>query len=141
MRQALHRARERVRAGRPRFASSPAEHRRLLERFIAACATGELEGLEALLGDSAALTTDGGGKAQAARKVVQGGPAVARALLGLARKQDPHCTVEICELNGWPAALLYCDDVTIATIAIECDGLRIHAIHVVNNPDKLTALR
>ena len=62
-RQMVHRARERVQAGRPRFDVPRENHRRLLERFMQAARRGDQPAITALLREDAQLVSDGGGKA------------------------------------------------------------------------------
>jgi RNA polymerase sigma-70 factor (ECF subfamily) len=68
VRQLLHRAREHVREGRPRFRASREAHTRMLGAFVTACTTGDLAGLQSLLADDVVALTDGGGKVRAARR-------------------------------------------------------------------------
>src|SRR4029453_12165069 len=54
-RQLVRRARERIAKGRPRFDASVAQREQMTERFMAACATGDMEGLLGLLSDDITL--------------------------------------------------------------------------------------
>src|SRR5262245_39591669 len=63
--QLVHRAKERVKAGKPRFTPSRAEQEKVMAGFRRAVASGDVEGLAALFGADATLYTDGGGKASA----------------------------------------------------------------------------
>ena len=65
-RQLLHRAKERISAGRakPRGAT-PEEHDRLTQQFFASCVSGDLDGLKSLLADDVVSYHDGGGKLHA----------------------------------------------------------------------------
>src|SRR5215218_1855656 len=67
-RQLAHRARERVNDGRPRFSVSRTEHESLTSQFLTAAREGDLPTLIAGLMPDVVLLTDGGGKAQAARR-------------------------------------------------------------------------
>src|SRR3954471_20731960 len=69
-RQTVHRARERVRADRPRFAAPPDAKERLLGRFVAALGNGDKDALLALFAKDITWTSDGGGKVNAARRVL-----------------------------------------------------------------------
>ncbi len=44
-------------------------------------------------------------------------------------------------VNGAPAFLLYINDALDQTLAIETDGAKITAIHLVRNPEKLNYCR
>jgi RNA polymerase sigma-70 factor (ECF subfamily) len=136
-RQLLHRARAHVAARRPRFAPSQDAHRRLLVGFAAACAAGDLAGLRRLLAEDVSAWADGGGKAFAARRVVRGADAVARYYLGVTARAPRGSTLEVAEVNGWPALLARVAGRLASVIALETDGERVYAIRAIVNPDKL----
>ena len=71
---------------RPRFAASPRRARRAVRAFAQAVAEGDLEGLVAVLDPDVVWTSDGGGRATAARKPLRGGGA-GRARVGGAQPQ------------------------------------------------------
>lgn len=139
-RQLAHRAREHVRARRPRFARSREQHERLLGAFLGAVAQGDLEGLQKLLASDVVAWSDGGGRVKAARNLVHGPDHVARLCIGLAKKGGHGIDVAIEELNGWPAAVLRVGGALFGALSIETDGDTIFALHVINNPDKLSRL-
>src|SRR5258708_37263758 len=64
-RQIYHRARARIREGRPRFSPSRAEHERLLRTFAGAMMNGDLSALEQTLAKDATLWPDSVGKVPA----------------------------------------------------------------------------
>lgn len=138
-RQVVHRARERVRGGRPRFRPSPDEHAELVARFAAAVEADDTGALVAILAPEASLVTDGGGKAWAARRVVRGADRVARAVAGAARKRRRGGGVEerTALVNGEPGIVTYRDGVPVAATVLEVDAGRVVAVYRVLNPDKL----
>src|SRR5438128_7538885 len=81
-RQILSRAKQHVRAMRPRFEISQQAKSDLLERFLEATSRGDMDGLVALLAGDVVLHSDGGGKALAVPKLVHGSDKVARGILG-----------------------------------------------------------
>jgi RNA polymerase sigma-70 factor (ECF subfamily) len=137
VRQILHRAKEHVRARRPRFAPSREKHLALLAGFFQAMSTGDLDGLKALLAADATALSDGGGKATAARKPIYGADPVARLYIGLMKKQPEGTSLEIIELNGWPAALIRVAGRPFTVIQLETDGEKIYSVQSILNPDKL----
>lgn len=138
VRQMVHRARERVHAGRPRVATSPEEHARLLERFLTALAADDAPALLALLAPDVSLTADSGGRAVAARRVITGSDPVARALLGITRKLQGSYSHRPTRLNGQPALLSYDESGALATVTmIDVEGGRVRAVYFVRNPEKL----
>ena len=84
VRQMAHRAREHVQSRRKRFEPvDPQLSTELTARFFAAAATGDLDGLMAMLAPDVVWTADSDGKASAARRPVSGAERVARLVIGL----------------------------------------------------------
>jgi RNA polymerase sigma-70 factor (ECF subfamily) len=141
-RQILVRARAHVRE-RPRFAGS-AEHRdRLADRFFAACADGDLAGLERLLAEDIAFTGDGGGKVPALATPATGRVRVARFILGLFRQAERFgAVVEPIQVNGAPGGRAVTPDgETVTVFALDVVGDEVVAVYNVLNPDKLRHVR
>ena len=93
VRQMAHRAREHVQARQPRFDTDRGAQREVTERFLAACAGGDVEALLAALAPDVVLISDGGGKAKAARRPITGADKVARFLVGGRRRRVATCPV------------------------------------------------
>lgn len=140
VRQLLHRAREHVREGKPRFAATPTQHLELLGAFFAAVQAGDVKRVEGLLASGAKAVTDGGGRAKAALNVVQGAAHVARFVIGVARKAGADVRYEVREINGWPAVVGLEGDVVVSVAQLETDGARVYSLSVVLNPAKLRAV-
>ncbi|MFF4340672.1 RNA polymerase sigma-70 factor [Kitasatospora sp. NPDC001540] len=146
VRQAAHRAREHVRARRPRFPADRARRRDVTERFLAAATGGDLNTLMELLAPDVTLWTDGGGKVRQALKPVVGAETVARwfAALGTATYQGvgpERMRAELTSVNGGPGLVFHAPDRVIATMTFDFDPAgRICAVHNVANPDKLRAV-
>jgi RNA polymerase sigma-70 factor (ECF subfamily) len=140
-RQILARARQRVASRRPSFdAKSPATER-LLEGFVQATARGDVTALMALLDEHATLVTDGGGKARALVRPIEGAGFIARALIGALRRFAPEGRrFRRTAINGLPGLLAYDPTGLATTIALGIAKDRIHAIYIVRNPDKLRHL-
>jgi RNA polymerase sigma-70 factor (ECF subfamily) len=138
-RQLATRARRRVEERRPRFEPSREQRDELARRFFAAAREGDLDGLERLLADDVVLHGDGGGKAPALARALQGANRVARTLRNWGRQAARRTThVRLVELNGQPGAIfLDGDDRVISAMALEIADGRIQAIHALVNPDKL----
>lgn len=136
-RQMVHRARERVRAARPRFDVEPEHHRRLLERFMHAARTGDQPAISALLHEDARLISDGGGKAVAVIRPLLGRERIARLFWAAYRRQDPAVEWRIGAVNGEPAILRYRNGQLAAVLVAVSDGDTIVELLNVANPDKL----
>jgi RNA polymerase sigma-70 factor (ECF subfamily) len=137
VRQMVHRARTRVQTDRARVATDPAEHERLLERFVDAVTADDAEGVMALLAPEVVLASDGGGRARAARNLLTGRDRISRFLLGVRRKFAPSYSHRIRYLNGEPALITFDHATVISTLALTVAGGRIQAIYIMRNPDKL----
>ena len=137
-RQTVHRARERVRAERPRFTAPPDAKERLLGRFISALQSGDQEALLGLFAEDAEWTSDGGAKIHASRRVQRGARRIARMLAKFATKFGSDTTYRLSRLNGEPAVLEFVSGHVFAATFCETDGERVVAMYRVLNPDKLT---
>jgi RNA polymerase sigma-70 factor (ECF subfamily) len=102
-------------------------------------ASGDVNALAAMLAQNAKVVSDGGGVVKAARKVVEGRINAAKLIVGVLRHGRPT-SVEVREINGWPS-LVWRREGELGVLSIETDGREITAIHLVNNPEKLGALR
>lgn len=140
VRQLLHRAREHVSAGKPRFAPDPSAHQAMLGSFFGAVLQGDVTEVEKLLVKNATVKSDGGGKVRAAINVITGANRVARFFIGVAQKQPPGARFEVMDVNGQPSIVMLLDDVVVNVTQIETDGVVIHGVSTVANPDKLAAL-
>jgi RNA polymerase sigma-70 factor (ECF subfamily) len=133
VRQIARRARDHVAAQRPRVRVSRSEQQAVVERFLAALRTGQVQELMEVLAPDVVLIADGGGLAAAARAPVHGAELVA-ALLA-----RPDRTVSTVWLNGAPAGRIEVDGQLAAVSLVVEDG-RVTRIHAVANPRKLTRL-
>ncbi len=143
VRQLAARARRHVAQRRPRFQTTREQRDELARRFFAAAELGDLAGLEALLAHDVALTGDGGGKAPALARTLQGRGRVARTLIGGFRQiaRLPGVSLRPVEVNGGPGALfLDGQQRLIGVLALDIAGDRIRSIGGIVNPDKLTHL-
>ena len=140
-RQIVSRARRRVREERPRVQVSAAVRERLVESFMRAIELRDRDALLALFADEAALTSDGGGKAKAAHKVVRGGASVVRFLLGVLRVAHGHLELEKVVVNGETGLAVRVDGQLVSVMSFATDGRRILGVYSVLNPDKLRGVR
>ena len=98
---------------------------------------GDLEGLVAVLDPDVVWTSDGGGRATAARKPLHGGARVARAWAALSK--SVHEPIEI-KLNGRLGLVLPSGDGHRAALSFVVSHGRITRIDAVRNPEKLRRL-
>jgi len=137
-RQISRRARQSVAARRPRFESSPQQEERLMEGFLQASLSGDMEDLLELLSDDVTLYSDGGGKTRAALRPVYGANNVARFLTGILRSIPPGFALRQTRVNGRPGLVGYFGDGSPqSVVSIEVAEGSIRAIRLVVNPEKL----
>jgi RNA polymerase sigma-70 factor (ECF subfamily) len=139
-RQMVHRAAARVRAERPRFAVSEAEHRRLLTGFMQAASSGDRSAIRALLADEVRLVSDGGGKVPSFQRVLEGGHRIANLYWVTGRRLAGRCAWRLVLINGETGLVRYVDGQPESALAFVTDGARIVAIYSIRNPDKLAAI-
>lgn len=140
-RQRVHRARTRLREGRPRFQMDASAQRRLLERFVAAMQTPDAETLRALFAEDAVHVADSGGVARATLHPLHGAERLARLYMQLARQlRGPGLRYELRTLNGAPALLMWLDERLLSAMWVDCDDERITTIHAIRHPDKLARI-
>jgi RNA polymerase sigma-70 factor (ECF subfamily) len=138
-RQLASRARGHIEAARPRYRIEAAQAQRLAAEFLAAIRSDDAARLGEMLAEEAVLVSDGGGKALAALRPILGRDAVARFLIGVARKLADRGPMEtrVMRVNGQPGLIVRGVN-GLTSFAVEPDGEgRIAAIYVVRNPEKL----
>ncbi len=139
-RQIARRARQSVAARRPRFECSLETEKRLTERFVEACMSGDMEGLLGILSEDVTLWSDGGGKVAAAPYPIYGSEKVARFLVGVLRTVPPGFFAHPARINGEPGVVGFVDGRPTRVVALDVAEDRIHGVRIVVNPDKLRAI-
>ena len=143
-RQLFSRARAHIADHRPRFDARPDEHRRLVEQFMRAARTGDVDGLAGLLAEDATLWADGGGKVPgAALRPLHGRSQVARFVAGVTARLAPAgATYTVAGVNGRPALLVRrADGHPVVVVCIEVERSHIRTVWAIGNPDKLGAVQ
>ncbi|MFI6847564.1 RNA polymerase sigma-70 factor [Kitasatospora sp. NBC_00085] len=138
VRQIARRAREHVAARRPRTGVSRSEQRAVVERFLFALRTGQLQELMDVLAPDVVMVADGGGLVAAALAPVHGAGLVAP-LLARAHRVVAAFETTTVWLNGAPAGRIEIDGEP-STVSLVVEEGRVTRIYVVRNPQKLTRL-
>lgn len=135
--------------GRPRYTSDGPERDRVVQAFLRACRSGDLDRLRAVLAPQVVVRSDGGGRISAAIRPVVGAEAVARFLLGLLAKRPPRSWVdrygrgeprlEMAPVNGQTGLVVHLGGQPAMIAGLAVAGDRVAAVDVIVNPDKLTA--
>lgn len=138
VRQIAHRARSHVAARRPRQEVTVSEQLAVVERFMGAAETGDLQSLLDVLSPDVVLVTDGGGHKKAALRPILGRDKALRFLMAVS---EGPLTARVVQVNGG-VGLMIADatgvDDTLVTMLIE-DGL-VTGLYALRNPEKLAAL-
>lgn len=141
-RQLAARAREHVKAGKPRYHPSVEEEQRLTGAFLAATMTGDETALRGILAADVVMHSDGGGIAKATLNPVFGLEKAIRLVMGLKRKfpTPDDTTARLARINGAPGIVLSHDGVVFQTMGLEIVDGRIAAVYTMRNPEKLARL-
>jgi RNA polymerase sigma-70 factor, ECF subfamily len=137
-RQVVHRARERVRGDRKRFDATESAKATLLQKFLAAMEARDEQALLALFAPDATWTADSGGRVAAAPVPIVGADRIARLVIRLREKfWAGNRKIEVTTINGETGLSIHDGERLTATMSIATDGVRIHAVYAVLNPEKL----
>ena len=141
-RQIMHRARGRIADGRPRFDADAARDAALLDSFLAALYSGDVDALAGVLADDVVFYADGGGRAPAVRHPIHGAVAVARFLAGLVRRgAGMHVHIERIAVNGETALRVSGPDgSTLSVLMLHLAGGAVAVVGNQLNPAKLRHL-
>lgn len=141
VRQHLHRARERVGAGRRRFEADPERAAALTARFLSAAGGQDLAALARLLADDAVALSDGGGVVTAARRPVEGRAKVARFVAGQAR-QASGVSIDVEQVNAGVGVVVRAGEQVIVVMTAEFDPAtgELVLLSSVLNPVKMAAM-
>lgn len=140
-RQIVSRARARLRGrGEPRTPVTPRAEA-IVQRFMAACLSGNVRDLLAVLTDDAVLYADGGGRVRSALRPILTSDRISRFYLGIRERALVGGEVTLVRVNGEIGACLRQRNGNVSVMAFAFDRERIRAIYAVNNPDKLQRLQ
>lgn len=139
VRQIARRAREHAGDQTRRREVSEEERRRLAHAFLAAAASGDMEGLRELLAGDAIMYTDGGGVVTAARKPIYGAEKIARFMVRVQNK--PRFPTDLSYtpvlVNGDPGVLMEDEaEGFLSIVAIEVADGAVQAVRFFNNPER-----
>lgn len=128
-------ARRRV-ADAPAPVSSGSDHAEVVRAFKAAWESKDIGALVELLDPAVTATADGGGLVTAVVDPIEGGEAVARALVGVA-ELAPGLSLLERMVNGQPGLVALADGVVETVLAFDIGKDGIRHIWAVRNPEKL----
>ena len=138
VRQIALRSRRAVAARRPRFSIPPERKRQIGAKFVDALRRLDIEKMMSMMTSDVTVQSDGGGKAQAARRPIIGADKVARFLIGIS---SADYAVSPVPINGQPGLVVMLNDEPFAAVSYEVTDDRISDIFIWTNPDKLTSFQ
>jgi RNA polymerase sigma-70 factor (ECF subfamily) len=140
-RQLASRARKRIgsEGGSARFRAEVADHRRVAQRFIAACGGGDLGALLELLDADVVGDVDLGPTTRP-RQPFRGRDRVARGILSFYGPES-GTTLVSQPIHGHPGVLAFHGGVLVGILQMKTTGDRIHDLHAVADPAKLALVQ
>lgn len=141
-RQLLHRATEKLKAVRIKYAPSGSEKEEITKAFLMACASGDTRLLEKYLAEEIIIQVDGGGKVPAIRKPVIDKDSAIKYLAGTALKFGKDLSCILTPVNMEIGVLLRhtltarLDSVMIPVFQND----QISELFIIRNPDKMKHL-
>jgi len=140
-RQLVSRASRHVQSPASRFVPSTDHQDRILSSFLAALETGSTEHLTGLLAETVQYQSDGGGKATALRRILEGEEKVSRYVARILSRLWRPGHYEVLNLNGTRGLVIFrgAEIESAVTFGYTADG-RVDRIYTVRNPDKLSRL-
>lgn len=141
VRQIAHRAKDHVAARRPRVRVDATEQELVVERFLSAFNTGDLQGLMDVLAPDVVAVADGGGQVRgAARRPIVGAERLVAYILGGMAKFDVRFVATPAWVNGAPGARVEVDGKLAGAMSVTIENGRITRLYSVANPHKLAWL-
>jgi RNA polymerase sigma-70 factor (ECF subfamily) len=136
-RRYYHNAKQDLLENRPRFEPSSDEHRALIESFLQAISTGDLDKLTDLLAEDVIVYGDGGGKVPTSPRPIVGREMAVRIYRGIARFIPEGAAVLIAEVNGSPSIVVRVDGQVLGILNFSIANGQIQTVHHLFNIDKL----
>jgi RNA polymerase sigma-70 factor (ECF subfamily) len=112
-----------------------------LDKYIDIIRSGDTKRLEQLLGEDIVLVSDGGGKAAAALRPLEGKEPALLFLSGIYRKFYQDRRIEKGIVNHHPALFFYEEGQLVTCQVFELQNGMIHRSYLMRNPDKLASLQ
>ncbi|MEU4240174.1 RNA polymerase sigma-70 factor [Actinoplanes sp. NPDC026619] len=145
--QIHHRAKQRIATDRARTQPDAVTTRKIVEEFLAATLSGDVDGLVQLLTTNATGVADGGGHVPARATPVTGALTIARFLRGAWQPAlveryvgTGALSARVADVNGTPAVLALVGDRVVGVISMDVTTDGVAALYIQANPEKLRRL-
>lgn len=136
-RQIASRARDRVGDAGRSYPVTAERQQELMNAFVLAMSTGDVEFLRGAFAADVTLWSDGGGKARAARHPIHGAAKVAQFLIGIRKWADPEDRYAFTTANGYPAVYIARAGVPLGIVTLQMSEDGIIGVRNIVNPDKM----
>lgn len=114
---------------------------KVLHQYLKVIEGGDMEQLERLLSHDITVTSDGGGKATASRKIIAGVRSVSALLSGIYKKMYGKVDIRITQISYQPAILYFWEGELVTCQILSIENQHIKNIFFIRNPDKLRTFR
>jgi RNA polymerase sigma-70 factor (ECF subfamily) len=139
-RQLFSRAKKHLVDNRPRYQQDEQQHDALLNTFLQACQTGNIQELESILASEVLVTVDGGGEVTAATRPIYGRERAVRFLQGIFGRGLNQATFKSVIVTKQNGLLDYKGNKPIILFMIANDKTAIQQVWAIRNPKKLAML-
>jgi RNA polymerase sigma-70 factor (ECF subfamily) len=139
-RQIVRRAKLDLQASTKPPAPPTEQARQLVEAFIAASASGDVQNVLALLAEEPTVYSDGGGKVKAAGRPIRGQDFVSRLFVGIWPRFMAQMERQIVDINGSPGLVMRSQGQVHYAFSFEIADARVRNVYIISNPDKLRHL-
>ncbi len=137
------RAREHIRAAKPRFSVTKEDGMAIAAAFFAASRNGDMDRLRLLLAENVTAYTDGGGKVPASLEPLEGIAAVMARHVQLAHDfvRSPSLLIRYALIDGLVGFISLEGGGILQTTSLQVQQGRIVAVYITRNPEKLRHLK
>jgi RNA polymerase sigma-70 factor, ECF subfamily len=137
-RQLFSRARAQLARSEASESKPPTERAtQIVQRFLHACTTGDMQGLLSVLTDDAVLYGDGGDRVKAVPAPLHTASEISRFFMSIREQAFAGAEVSLVPVNGGIGILNRGRDGDVTVTSFAFAGDRIRAIYAVRNPEKL----
>jgi RNA polymerase sigma-70 factor (ECF subfamily) len=140
-RKIVSRAKGHFAQGERASAAPSPQAEQVVQRFMTACATGNVGELLAVLTEDAVLYADGGGRVRSVLRPIRSADHISRFFAAIHRRFPSSAPVMITRVNGEVGTMTRRADGNLSISAFAFEGDRIRAIYTVSNPEKLGHVR
>lgn len=140
-RQLLHRSKGKIKRNKSGSKRMLPQTLSLTEAFLKSSLEANHEELKSLLQEDIRLYSDGGGKAVAARNILEGKLSITKFFIGITQKSKDSWRESVrVHINNGPGLLIYENGIPDFIVTFEDVQGKIASIFIVRNPEKISHL-